>query len=167
MTSYCPFLGFVSDDMSLQWLLYLICEDDPEVVALATKILARLLVVHGSNYVRKFADKSGGFVILQHRLKRWWHIRALWPVCFGILFGQDVGPVNIDHPFEGDTFLDLFAPVETVKIVIPEVIPVIVGMLQSGLKSVLSSLPPDGDPGLSFGNTKGLSKLKSSSSGKF
>ena len=144
----------------------MICEDDPEVVIIATKILAKLLVVHGSSYVRKFADMSGGFVIMRHRLKRWWHVRALWPICFGILFGQDVGPVDIDRPFEGDSFLDLFAPVDTIKIEIPEMIPVIIGIFQSGLRSVLSNLPPEGDPVLTFDNTKKLPKSESSSSGE-
>ncbi|KAJ5223640.1 hypothetical protein N7468_008182 [Penicillium chermesinum] len=33
-----------------KWLLYLSCEDEPEVVVLATKILSRLLVIHGNGY---------------------------------------------------------------------------------------------------------------------
>ncbi len=61
-------------DMLFQWLLHLLTEDDPEVVVHGTKILARLLVIHGSGYVSKFAGKTGGFAIMRHRLKRWCYI---------------------------------------------------------------------------------------------
>ena len=73
-----------------KWLLYLLAESSPEVVVLSTRILARLLVVHGDAYVKKLKDRSGGFAILAHRLKRWWHLPALWPCCFAILFDVDV-----------------------------------------------------------------------------
>ncbi|PGG98751.1 hypothetical protein AJ79_08771 [Helicocarpus griseus UAMH5409] len=120
-----------------KWLLYLLSEDNPEVVVLATTILARLLVTHGSSYMRKFADKSGGFVIMRHRLKRWWHIPALWPVCFAILFGEDVGQLNLERPFDHFGFLDLFTSTGEIKVTFPEVLPVITGMLQTGLKATV------------------------------
>lgn len=122
----------------LQWLLYLMSEDEPQVVVLASKILARLLVIHGSSYTKKFSEKSGGFTIMRHRLKRWWHLPALWPICFSILFGVDVGRLNLDRPFDHFGLLDLFTSKGEAKVVIPDVLPVITGMLQSGLKSVVS-----------------------------
>ncbi|KAK2811445.1 hypothetical protein FQN50_002068 [Emmonsiellopsis sp. PD_5] len=120
-----------------KWLLYLISEDNPEVVVLVTTILARLLVTHGSSYTRKFADKSGGFVIMRHRLKRWWHIPALWPICFAVLFGQDVGLLDLDRPFDHFGFLDLFHSTGELKVVFPDILPVITGMLQTGLKATI------------------------------
>jgi hypothetical protein len=112
-------------------------EDEPEVVVLATNILARLLVVHGSSYTKKFSDKTGGFTIMRHRLKRWWHIPALWPICFAILFGFDVGSMDLERPFDHFGFLDLFTSKGEAKVVFPAILPVITGMLQSGLKSVV------------------------------
>ena len=74
--------------------------------------------------------------------------------------------MDIDRPFEGDGFLDLFAPVDTIKIEIPEMIPVIIGIFQSGLRYILSNLPREDDPSLTFDDTKKLPKSESSSSGK-
>lgn len=44
----------------LQWLLYLMCEDEPEIVVLATRILARVIVTSGNTYTKRFHEKSGG-----------------------------------------------------------------------------------------------------------
>ncbi|KAJ9259019.1 hypothetical protein DTO207G8_1179 [Paecilomyces variotii] len=117
-----------------KWLLYLMCEDDPEVVVLAAKILSRLIIIHGSAYNKKLADKSGGYTIMRHRLKRWWNIPALWPICFGILFGLDVACMDLERPFDHSGLLDLFVSNGEPKIVFPEILPVIMEMLQSGLK---------------------------------
>ena len=111
-------------------------EDDPHVVVMASKILARLLVIHGTSYTKKFSDKSGVFTIMRHRLKRWWYIPAMWPICFSILFGVDVGRLDLDRPFDHFNLLELFASKGGPKVVIPDVLPVITGMLQSGLKGV-------------------------------
>ncbi|KAK2756534.1 hypothetical protein FQN54_005427 [Arachnomyces sp. PD_36] len=136
-----------------QWLLYLMSEDEPQVVVLASKILARLLVIHGSSYTRKFSEKSGGFTIMRHRLKRWWHIPALWPICFAIMFGVDVGRLDLDRPFDHFGLLDLFTFRGEAKVVIPDVLPVITGMLQSGLKSVVAGKREDvGKPELLSAN---------------
>ncbi|KAJ5649607.1 uncharacterized protein N7484_003330 [Penicillium longicatenatum] len=120
-----------------KWLLYLSCEDEPEVVVLATKILARLLVVHGSGYSKKFSEKNGGYTILEHHLKRWWNVPVLWTICFSILFGRDIALLNLDRPFDGPGLLKLFLSDGDLRIVNPEMLPVITGMLKSGLKSTV------------------------------
>lgn len=117
-----------------KWLLHLLTEDDPEVVVLGTKILARLLVVHGSGYVTKFAGKTGGFAIMRFRLRRWWDLPTLWPICFCILFGRDVADIDMERSFE---LFSLLEPFSNCKIVYPGVLPVIMSMLQHGLKEVL------------------------------
>lgn len=117
-----------------QWLLHLLTEDDPEVVVHGTKILARLLVVHGSGYVTKFAGKTGGFAIMRFRLRRWWDLPTLWPICFCILFGRDVAEIDMERSFE---LFSLLEPFSNCKIVYPGVLPVIMSMLQHGLKEVM------------------------------
>jgi beige protein homolog 1 len=109
-------------------------EDDPQVVVLGTKILARLLVIHGPAYVGKFTEKSGGFVIMRHRLKRWWDMPTLWPICFSILFKRDVADFDFERPF------DLFSLLETFgcdMVFYPNILPVMLAMLQQGLNSLL------------------------------
>ncbi|KAK5090010.1 beige protein-like 1 [Lithohypha guttulata] len=122
-----------------KWLLYLLSETSPEVVVLSMRILARLLVVHGQSYVKKFKDKTGGFEIMGHRLKRWWHLPALWPTCFAILFDVDVAELDLDRSFDLFSFVDLFNSKKEYGIVYPEMFEVISGMLQSGLKTIVSS----------------------------
>ena len=100
------------------------------------KILARVLITNGSSYVEKFTEKTGGFVIMKYRLKRWWNITALWPLCFAILFGKDVANVDFERPFDLYNLLTIFASNNTTKVVNPQVLPVIAAMLQNGLKSI-------------------------------
>ncbi|CAG7976254.1 unnamed protein product [Penicillium nalgiovense] len=118
-----------------KWLLYLMCEDEPEVVILATQILARLVVVIGSGYSKKFAEKSGGYIILEHRLKRWWDVPALWPICLSIFFGVDHALLNLDKPLDPSELLRAFLIEGDVKVVFPDMLPVIVNMLKSGLRN--------------------------------
>jgi len=119
-------------------LLYLLAEDDARVVVLGVKILARLLIAHGSGYVNKFATKSGGFVVMRHRLKRWWNIPTIWPICLAILFNHDVAQIDFGRPFELYSLLEMFSANGTAKVVYPEVFPVIASMLQNGLKTIVT-----------------------------
>lgn len=120
--------------LTVQWLLYLLAENDPEVVIQGCKILARLLVIHGSTYTAKFATKSGGFTIMASRLKRFWDVPTVWPICFSILFGYDVAEIDFDKNFDFFSLLEIFGKR---KIVYPESLIVITSMLQHGLKDVM------------------------------
>ena len=124
-----------------KWLLYLLSETSPEVVVLSMRILARLLVVHGDSYVKKFKDtsKTSGFTIMAHRLKRWWHLPALWPALFAVLFDYDVANLDLDRNFDLFGFIDLFSNKKEPSVVYPEILEVIMAMLQTGLKTIVSS----------------------------
>lgn len=100
------------------------------------KILARVLVTNGSGYVEKFTDKTGGFVIAKYRLKRWWNVTALWPICFAVLFGKDVADIDFERSFDLYNLLAIFAPNDTTKVTNPQILPVIAAMLQNGLKTI-------------------------------
>ncbi|KAI5467956.1 hypothetical protein BGZ63DRAFT_450007 [Mariannaea sp. PMI_226] len=117
-----------------KWLLYLLAENDPEVVIQGCKILARLLVIHGSTYTSKFANKSGGFTIMASRLKRFWDVPTVWPICFSILFGYDVAEIDLTRNFDFFSLLDIFGKR---KVVYPDSLIVITSMLQHGLKDVM------------------------------
>ncbi|KAL2258454.1 hypothetical protein VTK26DRAFT_8226 [Humicola hyalothermophila] len=117
-----------------KWLLYLLAENDPEIVVLGCKILARLLVTQPSGYTAKFATKTGGFWIMAHRLKQWWDISTLWPILFSILFGYDVANISFDKSFDFFSLLEIFG---NSRVVFPDVLPVITSMLQHGLRDIL------------------------------
>ncbi|KAJ6446995.1 Beige/BEACH domain-containingprotein [Purpureocillium lavendulum] len=117
-----------------KWLLYLLADEDAGIVVHGCKILARLLVAHGTSYTSKFAGKSGGFTIMASRLKRFWDIPTLWPICFSIFFGLDVAEVNFNRPFDVNSMLEVFGKR---KVAYPESSIIITSMLQHGLKEVM------------------------------
>jgi hypothetical protein len=117
-----------------QWLLYLLAEDDPEIVVYGCKILARLLVTQPSGYTAKFATKTGGFWIMAHRLKQWWDIPTIWTILFSILFAYDVANIDFDKSFDFFSLIEIFG---NSKIVHPDVLLVITSMLQHGLRDIL------------------------------
>lgn len=99
-------------------------------------MLARLIVISGPAYVQKFVEKSGGITIMQYRLKRWWSIPTIWPICFAILFGRDIASISLERNFDLYNLLEIFDSEGGVKIACPEILPVLTGMLQSGLKAI-------------------------------
>lgn len=160
-----------------KWLLFLLDESDPRVVFLASKILVRLLVSHGPPYVKKFAEKSGGFTILKQRLKVWWNMPSIWVICFALLFGHDVSTIDFDGEFNHFNLADLFGQ-KPVYVVYPEAFTLIIAMLEHGLRSIVQTGGQESRPDLespspalktqSNGSPKKLAeagKTRSSSSG--
>lgn len=86
--------------------------------------------------MNKFAEKTGGIVIMQHRLKRWWNIPIIWRICFSILFGRDIAAIDLERKFDLFSLLESFAPAGQTKVIYSEILPVITAMLQSGLKAI-------------------------------
>lgn len=68
------------------------------------------------------------------RLKRWWDIPTLWPICFSILFGYDVAGINFDRNFDFFSLIDIFGKS---KIICPDVVVVIGAMIQRAIKDVV------------------------------
>lgn len=123
-----------------KWLLYLLAEPEQRVVVLGAKILARLLVVNGSHYVKKFADKTGGFILMKNRLRHWWNTPGIWTICFAILFGRDVASIDFERDFDVFNLVDIFiahSPQSQLRIWYPEVFPVITAMLETGLRAIV------------------------------
>ncbi|KAF2634393.1 beach-domain-containing protein [Massarina eburnea CBS 473.64] len=123
-----------------KWLLYLLAEQDHRVVVLAAKILGRLLVANGPHYVKKFADKTGGFILLKNRLRNWWNTPGVWTICFAILFDRDVATIDFERDFDVHNLVDIFimqAPNSKLRIMYPEVFMVIAAMLDTGLRAIV------------------------------
>ncbi|KAG6300878.1 hypothetical protein E4U09_006236 [Claviceps aff. purpurea] len=120
--------------LGTQWLLYLLSEDDSEIVLQGCRILTRLLITHGSGYTSKFSRKSGGFIVMANKLKRFWGNAKLWPICFSILFGYDVANIALDRAVDLNSLLTVFSKK---KIAYPEALIIITSMLQHGLKETM------------------------------
>ena len=117
-------------------MLFLLADDEPEIVVLASHILARLMVINGTSYVQNFVAKTAGIAVMQHRLKRWWQVPAIWLICFAILFGKDETSIDKEGPLDLHNMLELFGDNGKARVVYPDMLPVITSMLQVGLRAL-------------------------------
>src|SRR5437764_788227 len=108
--------------------------------------MARVLVLHGQNYVAKFQTKTGGFVILAHYLERWWKLPAIWPICFCVLFGVDVAKVDTSAPLELFFLMETFQQEGKAKVAYPEMWRVMASMLKTGVEAVVNDRGPESPP---------------------
>ncbi|KAI4197790.1 MAG: hypothetical protein LQ350_005695 [Teloschistes chrysophthalmus] len=121
-----------------KWLLHLLAIDDAQVVIAAMKLLARLLVVNGPDYARRFNEDTGGMSILQHRLQHWSHSPAIWRIGFAVLFGRDIALVDFEKSFNLFSLVDDFVGDGRSNTIYPDIIPVLIAMMQKGLRSARS-----------------------------
>lgn len=92
---------------------------------------------------------------MSHRLKHWWDIPTLWPMCLGVLFGVDVAEVDFDRPFDLSNLTDLFGKS---RVCYPDILSVVTTMLQHGLRDILKYQDdPDSPIGTDLGPSKNLS----------
>ncbi|KAL8948281.1 MAG: hypothetical protein Q9222_005516, partial [Ikaeria aurantiellina] len=119
-----------------KWLLNLLVSHHDQVVVEAVKILARLLVVNGPAYLKRFSEENQGISIMQFRLKHWWHLTPVWRSCFAILLGYDVASVDYDKPFTLPNLLDDFVARRQSTEMHPAIFPVLTSMMQGCLKSI-------------------------------
>ncbi len=114
-----------------QWLLNLLSDDEPQVVTLGLRILARLITTHGSSYANKFAINAGGFIIMRHLLRIWWDVPAVWSTLIALLFGCETQSGNqqtLDLSEMERKYMH-----EELRITFPEVMPILISMLGAGL----------------------------------
>lgn len=96
---------------------------------------------------------------MSHRLKHWWDIPTLWPMCLSILFGVDVAKIDFDRSFDLLNLTDLFGEC---RVTFPDVLPVITTMLQHGLRDILKYQDdPDSPVGVERGHSRNLSASES------
>lgn len=117
-----------------KWLLlFLEKESDPLSIILAARVFAKLCSVRGSSYVQNFRS-ANGFVILKRLLSEFWHMPQLHEILMLTMLGIDASkfPIydvfdikNIRDYLENDVRPDF-------KMIIPDLIPVILAMLNEG-----------------------------------
>lgn len=105
-----------------------------------------MLIVHGPTYVKKFAEKTSGFIIMQHHLKRFCKVPAIWLACFAIFFGQDIAVIDFERPFTSSNLLESFLVDGRLKVVYPEVLPIITSLLRNGLTTIINGQKDLGSP---------------------
>jgi hypothetical protein len=88
---------------------------------------------------------------MRYRLRRWWDVPTLWPICFSILFARDVADIDFERSFELFSLLETFG---SCIVVYPSVLPVIMSMLQHGMKDVLRHQDDPDSPLSDKGNGK-------------
>jgi hypothetical protein len=93
------------------------------------------------------------------RLKRWWNIATLWPLCLTLLFGLDVAEVDLDAATEHSSLLETLISKNYVKVVFPEVLPVIIGMLETGMNNTVFTKVSEKDQGVIMNAVKFLSGM--------
>lgn len=127
--------------------MFLLDETDSRIVFMSAKLLAHLLIIHGPQYVRRFAEKNGGFVTLAQKLKSWWNTPAIWTICFALLFGVDPITINFEEDFNHFTLADVFSR-KSFQVMYPETFPILTAMLEHGLRAIVQdgySADPDAE----------------------
>ncbi|KAF2482757.1 hypothetical protein BDY17DRAFT_251913 [Neohortaea acidophila] len=146
-----------------RWLLHLLAENDVRVVNLTVQILARSLIILGTDFKGPFVEKNGGFITLKARLKGFWRSTTIWLSCLAILFGV---ALPADHPAEDFTLFSLvnvFVVDDSLHVEHAEILPVIMAMLEAGLRDVVKQNAADEDFAILKTVTQFLSELYSRS----
>ncbi|BFZ61549.1 Beige protein-like 1 [Saitoella coloradoensis] len=122
-----------------KWPLLLLAEISPRCVIMGAKILARLFVSQGAQYVAKFASpKSNGFLMMKMHLRQHWQVSPLWMILICVLFGIDIAKVDLDEPIELYHLLESTQKKEgEPEVVYPEVFPTIAAMLKNSIASLV------------------------------
>lgn len=68
------------------------------------------------------------------RLKKFWDVPTLWPICLSILFGYDVSEIDFGRDLDFFSLVDIFGKR---KVAYPDSLQILTSMLQHGFKEVL------------------------------
>ncbi|TKA62829.1 hypothetical protein B0A55_11399 [Friedmanniomyces simplex] len=133
-----------------RWLLHLLAEPQVRVVEMAMRITTRSLATLGKDFKAPFVERNSGWITLRSRLKMHWRSETLWLACFAILFGQDVPTVTADGRLGVFTLVEVFRIGTSTVIVNPEVLPTLMAMLETGLRTAIKDNheSSDADTGL-------------------
>lgn len=71
---------------------------------------------------------------MANRLRKFWDVPTLWPICLSILFGYDVSEIDFGRDFDFFSLVDIFGKR---KVAYPDSLQILTSMLQHGFKEVL------------------------------
>lgn len=71
---------------------------------------------------------------MANRLRKFWDVPTLWPICLSILFGYDVAEVDFSRDFDLSSLVNIFG---RRKVAYPDSLQIITSMLQHGFKEVM------------------------------
>lgn len=125
-----------------RWILHLLAENNIRVVILTMRILCRSMATLGSEFKVPFVEKNGGFTTLRSRLKTLWSSQCIWLSCFAIMFQCTVPKTDARPSFRLFDLLSAFAVNEDLQVANPEMLPVIMAMLESGLRHIVKQDEP-------------------------
>ena len=77
---------------------------------------------------------------MKTRLKLWWNTPGIWTICFAILFDRDVASIDFERDFDVFNLVEIFitrAPQSKLRVIYPEIFPVIAAMLETGLRAIV------------------------------
>ncbi|KAK0781207.1 Beige protein-like 1 [Friedmanniomyces endolithicus] len=120
-----------------RWLLHLLAEPQVRVMEMAMRITTRSLATLGKDFKTPFVERNSGWVTLRSRLKMHWRSETLWLTCFAILFGSDVPTVSLDSRLNVFTMIETFRIGTATVVVNPEVLPTLMAMLETGLRTAI------------------------------
>lgn len=77
---------------------------------------------------------------MRHRLKRWWNVPQLWPICFAIMFGKDVAKIDLTKSLDLFALLETFSEGGKAAVAYPEILQVIMAMLKAGVATIVAEM---------------------------
>ncbi|KAI9672618.1 MAG: hypothetical protein M1831_000053 [Alyxoria varia] len=123
-----------------KWLLNLLSDRSERVVLSATKILARLLIVNGPGYVKKFNESTKGFTLVQARLRSWWRVRDVWTTVFALLLGIDIPLLDFVQGLDCQVFSSRMNETNQEAIFCPQAMDIILSLMEEGVKETPKQL---------------------------
>ncbi|RCI07112.1 hypothetical protein CU098_000831 [Rhizopus stolonifer] len=142
------YINRFANTITNKWpLLFFTSNTNPFTVLLASRILARLCVSQGANYINKFRSLSEGFLIMRRLLPAYWNIPQIHETLVLIMMGIDVG----DYPLQSYSGINnlrkcLQSNKDNKVVMIPDVLPIIAVLWDEARKAAglpkLSTFPP-------------------------
>ncbi|KAJ2958896.1 hypothetical protein NQZ79_g5615 [Umbelopsis isabellina] len=120
-----------SNTITNKWTLLFFERDvHPYVVVLGLRILSRLLVTQGQNYLLKFRTSSDGFLIMQKLLRYHWNVLQVHESLLATLFGIDVAEMPLEPVADLSRVMNLHSQRASRQVPIPDALMVELSIIE-------------------------------------
>ena len=126
-----------------KWVLYLLSTEHADVVVPCVQLICRLIVHHGPAYAAKFEQSSFGFIVLQKKLRQWWHLDTVWTCVILMLFGIDPYYVKPLHRFNTEAILEQLSSRQPETLYCPQMLPVLSTLIETAAGTSKPARQPD------------------------